>query len=40
MLDSFISDATDIKFRQHLPKGTLKGRQSVLPRDDGTFLSM
>jgi hypothetical protein len=37
LLDSLSSDTTDITFHEHLSKGTLKGRQSILPHGDGTF---
>jgi hypothetical protein len=37
LLDSLGSDATGVMFHEHLSKGTLKGRQSILPRGDGTF---
>jgi hypothetical protein len=40
LLDSLGSDATGITFCVHLSKGTLKGLQSILPRDDGTFLAI
>jgi hypothetical protein len=37
LLHSLGSDVTDVTFCEHLSKGALKGRQSVLPRSDVSF---
>jgi hypothetical protein len=37
MLDSLSLDATGVTFHVHFSKGALKGRQSILPCDNGTF---
>jgi hypothetical protein len=37
LLDNLGSGATDVTFCEHLSKGMLNGRQSILPRGDGTF---
>jgi hypothetical protein len=37
LLHNLSMDMIGITFRAHLPKGTLKSRQSILPRSDGAF---